>query len=547
METLFRQFRIQYRVWFMLSVAFLSMALLIFVTLKQERDSFYELKKSELENVIQTTLSMLEGLNGQIESGQLSEAEAKQQGITLVQGLRFGKNSSDYFWLMDLDGNYLMHPIKTSLAGRNGANFKDSRGIPIFDDLPGDLKGKGYSYAEFYWPRPGASEGSPKMGLLMSYKPWGWAVGSGFYMDDIEDLFWSKAVSSLTIASIIIIVMFVGSWLMARSITRPLEETTAALKDISEGEGDLTRRLSTYGNDEIAGLTRHFNSFVDRVHQVMIQVNNASSSVSSSADRLRQITDEGSQNISLQAKETDQVASAVAQMSSTVHEVAQNAGQAASGASQADQEAQAGKQQVQNSIDAINTLSEQVQDSASVIQRLRSDSDNIGTVLDVIRGIAEQTNLLALNAAIEAARAGEQGRGFAVVADEVRTLAQRTQESTDEIQAMISRLQSAAQDAVKAMDLSLASTEQTVSTASEAGQSLDTILQAVSSIREMNDMIASAAEEQSIVAEEINRNVVNIVNLSQVSADSTQKVNSASEDLALQSDSLHDLVRQFKI
>ncbi len=203
--------------------------------------------------------------------------------------------------------------------------------------------------------------------------------------------------------------------------------------------------------------------------------------------------------------------------------------------------------QAQTAISAIHSLTGHIRSSSDVIQQLRSDSENIGSVLDVIRSVAEQTNLLALNAAIEAARAGEHGRGFAVVADEVRGLAQRTQESTDEIQQMVETLQGAAQQVVDVMASSLAFTEETELKATAAGQAMESIMTAVEAIREMNDMIASAAEQQSIVAEEINQSVVNIVDISNGSASATEQVNQASHELAQQSDSLHGLVCQFRV
>ncbi len=211
-----------------------------------------------------------------------------------------------------------------------------------------------------------------------------------------------------------------------------------------------------------------------------------------------------------QKDEVDKVATAMTEMSATVHEVARNATEAAEAAQRADEETTKGKMVVSQAIEAIDLLANEVNDAAQVIHRLEQDSDEIGAVLDVIRGIAEQTNLLALNAAIEAARAGEQGRGFAVVADEVRTLAQRTQQSTQEIQNMIERLQSGAQDAVKAMEQGRSRAQVGVEQAAEAGTSLETIAQAVGTISDMNTQIATAAEEQSVVAEEINLNIVSI-------------------------------------
>ena len=545
MELVFRRFQIQHRIWFILLLTFTCMALLIFFTLKQERESFNELKVTELRHLTQSVTHMFDSLNLKVKAGDMTLAEAQSLAQDQIRGTRFGSN--DYFWIMDISGTYLMHPINASLEGVKAEEVKDINGKYFMSHWPSELASKGESFAEHHWTRANSKEAVPKISYILAYKPWNWAVATGIYVDDIEEAFWARAnsvivVSILIIASIAIIALFI-----ARSITHPLTAAANAMKDISHGDGDLTARLKVEGNDEVSQLTHYFNSFVERIHQVVIQTGKSSEAVSAAAEELSSITNESSTTIIQQAKETDQVATAIEEMSTTVHEVAQNAGQAAGVASSADHDAIQGKQQVESTIQAIHDLSRQVQASAEVIHSLRSDSENIGGVLDVIRNVAEQTNLLALNAAIEAARAGEHGRGFAVVADEVRTLAQRTQQSTDEIQGMIEQLQSAAMKAVTVIDESLKYTEATEATATEAGGSLDTILSAVESIRDMNDMIASAAEEQSLVAEEINRNVVNIVDLSQTTSESTDQVNVASDELAGQADTLHNLVRQFKV
>ncbi|MFZ5593945.1 MAG: methyl-accepting chemotaxis protein [Pseudomonadota bacterium] len=247
-----------------------------------------------------------------------------------------------------------------------------------------------------------------------------------------------------------------------------------------------------------------------------------------------------------QRSETDRVATAMNEMSATVQEVARNAGQAANAAHQADEAARSGRQIVMQSIDAIDALAREVEHTAQVIQKLETESGSIGTVVDVIKSIAEQTNLLALNAAIEAARAGEQGRGFAVVADEVRTLASRTQQSTQEIQQMIQRLQHGASEAVQVMIQGRSQAQASVQQAAKAGESLEAITRAVSNITDMNTQIASAAEEQSAVAEEINRNILIISQVGDQSATGAQQTAAASEELARLAIQLRSLVTQFK-
>ncbi|WP_028304150.1 methyl-accepting chemotaxis protein [Oceanospirillum maris] len=544
MEIMFRRLPIQLRIWLLLLLVFATVSILLVVSLQYSRDGYTEQKKDELLHLNEAVVSLFDGLNQQVDAGEMTLPEAQKEALALINPMRFGHN--DYFWVQDLKGSVLTH-VSESLIGKDLKIIKDVNGKQFFAGMDRMLQSSGEFITEYSWNRAGSSKPVPKMSHVLAYKPWGWAVGTGAYIDDIESQFNRQMISVLSAAALIIGITAVIAWALARSITRPLKATVAAMQSISQGEGDLTSRLNVRGNDEITQLTYYFNAFVDRIHQVIIQANKSSEAVSAAAEELSSITRESSSTITQQAKETDQVATAIHEMSTTVHEVAQNAGEAATAANRADEEALKGKSQVENAINAIHNLNGQVKNSADVVKTLRSDSENIGTVLDVIRNVADQTNLLALNAAIEAARAGEHGRGFAVVADEVRTLAQRTQESTDEIQGMIEQLQSAAMKAVTVIDESLEFTKATEATATEAAGSLDTILSAVASIRDMNDMIASAAEEQSLVAEEINRNVVNIVDLSQTTSESTLQINHASDELAQQADTLHNLVRQFKI
>ena len=545
MQHVFRRFRIQQRIGFILLLSVASMALLIVILLQQERQNMEQQKVAELRNLTLSVASLFDSLNQQVQVGELSLEEAQQRALKRVADLRFGLD--DYFWLMDLQGNYLMHPFKASLVGQNAAGTQDIQGTYFLGNMTQDLAQKGESASRYYWTRPGNSQHVPKMAYILAYKKWGWSIATGVYIDDIEAVYWQQAQKIILISAALMMVMAVVVWLLARSITQPLRETVQAMQSISQGEGDLTARLDVNGKDEISELTQAFNTFVNRIHLVIIKAGQASEAVSAAAEELSSITKESSRTIEHQAKETDQVASAIHEMSATVHQVAQSAGEAAQAANRADQQAIEGKNQAQTAISAIHSLTGHIRSSSDVIQQLRSDSENIGSVLDVIRSVAEQTNLLALNAAIEAARAGEHGRGFAVVADEVRGLAQRTQESTDEIQQMVETLQGAAQQVVDVMASSLAFTEETELKATAAGQAMESIMTAVEAIREMNDMIASAAEQQSIVAEEINQSVVNIVDISNGSASATEQVNQASHELAQQSDSLHGLVCQFRV
>ncbi len=351
----------------------------------------------------------------------------------------------------------------------------------------------------------------------------------------------------LLIGAIVLISLLIATPLIISMITGNLNQVIASLKEMATGGGDLTRRLESRSNDELGELAQWFNRFIEQLQSVIAELKNTSVQLSSSATEVSAITEESNQQVARQESETELVATAINEMAATVQEVANHANNAATATQEADQEARQGQRIVTSTVDAIDALSGGINNAAEVIQKLESDSQEIGTVLDVIRGIAEQTNLLALNAAIEAARAGDQGRGFAVVADEVRTLASRTQESTQEIDQMIERLQGGSRDAVKVMNASREQAQDLVGQAAQAGESLQTITQAVNNITDMNLQIASATEEQSNVALGIDTSIVTIRDISVETARSVEQASSSSEKAVALADKVQKLVNRFKV
>ncbi|WPL19880.1 Putative methyl-accepting chemotaxis protein YoaH [Thiorhodovibrio winogradskyi] len=354
-------------------------------------------------------------------------------------------------------------------------------------------------------------------------------------------------LAQLGIGALMLLIGFGIAWGISKSITGPLRATLGRLHEIAAGDGDLTQRLDADGHNELADLAQAFNAFVDKVQTLVRDIAGASAQLASAAEELSLTSGETSRHVGRQQHEIDQVATAINQMTATVEEVARHAAEAARATQETDRETHAGTEVVGKTIKAIEAVAHEVESAGDIISRLSADSVEIGAVLDVIRGIAEQTNLLALNAAIEAARAGEQGRGFAVVADEVRTLASRTQVSTQDIQEKIQRVQTGSNNAVAAMEQGQAKASEAVAQARQGGESLQTINSAVSSITDMNHQIASAAEEQSAVAEEINRNIHVISEAVDQSASGANQISAASGELAQLAARLQSLVGQFRV
>ncbi|PMU27421.1 MULTISPECIES: methyl-accepting chemotaxis protein [unclassified Pseudomonas] len=335
------------------------------------------------------------------------------------------------------------------------------------------------------------------------------------------------------------------AWLLTRSITQPIAQALDAAEEIAEG--NLTRPIKVEGNDEAGRLLLAMAKMQDKLKDTLQRISGSATQLASAAEELNAVTDESARGLTQQNNEIEQAATAVNEMTSAVEEVARNAVSTSEASKNATSSAGDGRDLVQETVGAIERMSSDVQATATLIGNLAEESRDIGKVLDVIRGLADQTNLLALNAAIEAARAGEAGRGFAVVADEVRALAHRTQQSTSEIERMIGSIQAGTEHAVDSMRNSTERAESTLNIAKGAGMSLDTINTAIVEINERNLVIASAAEEQAQVAREVDRNLVNIRDLSVQSATGASQTSAASSELSRLAVDLNGMVGRFRL
>jgi len=410
------------------------------------------------------------------------------------------------------------------------------------DDVPSGILKKA--------PMVGIENFDEEFTVTQSINSEGSHIGTIFVLTDLKILDETLSIFlivSLFIATGVALFSFLLAILIQRNIVAPINEVVSALKDIAEGEGDLTVRLKAKTRDEVGELVTWFNIFVEKVQQIIIQFRDTANELSTASTALNTQSGETNDLIIGQQQEIDTVLSAMTVMSTVTQNVADRVEESASDAEKADAESQLGRQIVGETMNSIEALASDIESASDVITKLQQDSDSIGTVLDVIRGIAEQTNLLALNAAIEAARAGEQGRGFAVVADEVRTLASRTQESTQEIHDMIERLQSGSREAVTVMDKGRVQAHESVKTAGKARESLVAITTSVETIKDASLQIAKATSEQRIMNKDINGNIINISGATRKTSDGSREMTSKAQELDKLSDDMLKLVGQFRI
>ena len=348
----------------------------------------------------------------------------------------------------------------------------------------------------------------------------------------------------ITICVVVALVIFLAM-IFTRSVVTPLQEAVASAQAIAEG--DLTKTLHITGKDEATQLMEALGQMQGNLRNSITMIAESASQLASTSEELSSVTEDSTRGLHQQSEELEQAATAVNELTAAVEEVARNAQAASEESVSADEQAQYGREQVNTTVSNIESLVAELAGSANDIKNLATKVNDITSVLDVIGGIAEQTNLLALNAAIEAARAGESGRGFAVVADEVRALAHRTQQSTKEIETMVASVQQSSSDSVKGMQISSDQAEKTQEVAKAAGEALQTIAAAVSKISERNASIASAAEEQAMVAKDVDKNLVNIQDLSTQTASGANETSASSQELARLAVNLNELVASFKV
>ncbi|MFG0607319.1 methyl-accepting chemotaxis protein [Vibrio mimicus] len=514
--------------------------------MRNTREAMMEMKQAELKSYLQIADTALTPLK----TRQASLDEA----LTVLREIQFGQNG--YIFGYDSQGTRLLLGKSTNGLGDNFMNMQDTQGNYLIRDLIKNARVD--QFTTYYFPKPGEQTPLPKLSYSVYLPQWDLTIGTGFYTDDVDAeiaAMEARAEQQLkqviyTLSSItLVIVVLVGimAILINRSIMHPLELFDRSINSFASGDADLTARMERFSVPEFSKLSQNFNRFVESLQNIIKRVNQVGQQVVEETNAMSERAAQVDNLASNQREETEQVATAMTEMTTTAQEISNNANNAAQSAKDAENNATDVHNIVNAAARSVQALAEEVADASSVIGKLEGDVNNITSSLAVIQDIAEQTNLLALNAAIEAARAGEQGRGFAVVADEVRKLASRTQESTQEIHTMIQQLKAGSDAAVKAMESSQQRSITTVREANAAAEALQKIQASIGTIMDMNALIATATEEQSIVGQEISQRIVVISDQSSESATLANQNRQGSQTLNGRAHELYELVARFKV
>lgn len=519
---------------------------------RDTREALVAARKASLQDATQVAVSAIASLYGVSTPGDMA---LRDQAVRILRKLTYGKDG--YFFGYDSNSVRIFWADKDTKLGESFKNFRDPSGLFVINELV-RVAQEGSHFRSYIFPLPNSDKLVEKIGYTIYLDKWDLVVGTAVNVDDIEAQV-SRSAEELearryTLISLILslsgvvfaVFAVISAWLVKRLLL-PMQHIRIQLDDIAEGEGDLTHRLPILRNDEVGQLSASFNHFVDKIHKLVSHIVDTTQRLNALVVQVSQQAERSELAMSLQRQETDQIAAAVNELSAAAAEVANSARDASQAATGAENESSSATAVVRESMETIHSLVGNLQTSQGSLDQLQGEVKDIAGVVGVIRSIAEQTNLLALNAAIEAARAGEAGRGFAVVADEVRALANRTQMSTQEIQGMISRLQRGTADSVLAMKLSSEAGIGSRERALEVASSLASIATLVGTITAMNAQIASAAVEQTAVSEEVNRSIQQIAVAVDGMAQDTRLGASTARDLAVASSSLNAMVNQFVV
>ena len=502
-------------------------------------------RQDKVRNLVEVAHATAAHFEAEARAGRMDEAEAKRSAMAAIRDMRYDK--IEYFWINDLNDIMVMHPYKPELDGKKLDQMKDANGKLLFLEFNKVVRAQGAGFVDYLWPKPGAAnnDGVPKISYVAGFQPWGWVIGSGIYIDDVDAAFrrdalklglWGAAIGGFIAISLL---------LVSRNIINTLGGDPAVATSVTRriAAGDLSTNVSCPPGDSLLADTGRMQ---DTLRAMISTILDNAEHVSSAANQLLSAAEEVADRSQRQSDAASSMAASVEEMAVSIDQVRENATEAHSISENSASISEEGAAVIHSAASEMRQISEAVQASSEIVEDLGRQSDQITSIVNTIREIADQTNLLALNAAIEAARAGEQGRGFAVVADEVRKLAERTSLSTTEIATMVTRIQQGTRGAVASMQAGVAKVGSGVELASQAGESINSIRDGAQRVSQVVNSISDSISEQSHASNDIAHKIETIAQMSEESAAAVRHTADAARRLHQLSGELHAAVAQFK-
>ena len=523
-----------------------GLCLLATVVLISEKTQLLNDRQEKVRSLVEVAHTTVTHFERQAREGKLGSDEAKRLAADALRSMRYDK--TEYFWINDPNAVIIMHPIRPELEGKDLSQFADKNGKRIFSEFSTTVKSKGAGFVDYVWPKPGQDEPVPKISYVTGSADWGWVIGSGIYIDDVDAIFRTNALRFL--AWILLIGGFIAITLtlLARNVIKTLGGEPKIALEITRriASGDLSNDIACRPGDTSSVLAS-IKEMQLTLRSMISDIIGGAEQLSAAAEQLQHTSEEVAARSRQQSEAASSMAAAVEQMTVSIDQVTQNAREAHGISLQAGELSGKGSQVIQNAAREMNLIAQAVQSSSQIIEELGQQSEQITSIVKTIHEIADQTNLLALNAAIEAARAGEQGRGFAVVADEVRKLAERTSLSTSEIAGMVGKIQSGTRNAIGSMESGVTQVGKGVDLATQAGSSITEIRDGALRVVQVVNSISDAIREQGAASSEIAKNVEHIAQMSEESATAVEETASAARHLQQLSSSLSVSVSRFRL
>ncbi|AIS57502.1 methyl-accepting chemotaxis protein [Vibrio coralliilyticus] len=532
---------VKYKLATIVALAIIFIAMACTYNLIQQRTSSLNEREDKLSAQVEATVSLVQHYYDQRQT--LGEEAAKQQALDAIKALRY--DESNYFWILDQKMQVVMHPIKPALNGQNAENFKDGAGKYHWREMVAISKTSAQKgFLDYQWKSP-QGELKDKISYVQLFPEWGWIIGSGLLVADIQEAFYALALKEAFVASILSAILLAMGYTISNNIITPLHRLIDNTHKIADG--DLRVRMNMSRKDELGEMSQQIDKMLSKLQDTLRTAHQSAEQSSAMACNIAQASEEAATSVNSQHAQLELLSTAMTEMSATISDVATNAENTAVSTNKVVEHAHRNDQTMQTTSNTIAEVSRNISTAHDLVTDLQTGVNEISNVVGVIRDVSEQTNLLALNAAIEAARAGEQGRGFAVVADEVRNLASRTQNSTNEVQVTIEKLIEQAGRTFTAMQSSNEKVDESVSASNKTREQLDVIVSEMQNANDMVAQIAAASEQQSTVATEMNENVSGIHLAANEVLQASHSLAEDSQLMANTAEHLTDQLKYFKV